>query len=185
MENIEINWFEKDEITDIIKMHHGLRNLRDLLKADLADIKRFITNPQNGLADFKRIANQFGACGTIAGFTGVSLNYILHYADYTDTGDQRTAATAKATATVSRTTPTSWLLTTVLGTSIQAFEDFVAKLPDGGSGHRIVFSRLKHQSYVAKMTLEEAQAVSKDPIVDQLGSNEPMVMDGDMIDEKD
>lgn len=160
-------------------MQDGLRNLRDLLKEDLADITKFITNPPSGLVTFKRIAAQFSVGGTIAGLTGVSLNYILHYGEYPDTRGQTTTATAAATPTVSTATPTSWLLSTVSGTSREAFEDFVSKLPDGGSGRRMIYPALNRQYYVGEMTLEEAKAVSKNPIVDQLGSNDPFPIDRD------
>ena len=162
-----------------------MKNLRELLRADLSDIKRFILNPPSGLKDFKRIAAQFGAGGTLVGLAGVSLDYIIHYGDHkhnggnnnNDNGDQHTAATQTGTATssTSTATPTAWLLNTVRGTSREAFEDFVNKLPDRGSGRRIIFPALKYQNYVAKMTLEEAKAVSKYLIVDQISANDPMV----------
>lgn len=183
-ENIELSSFGKDEIADIINMQDGLNNIRDLLSADLSDIKRFISNPPRGLADFKRIAAQFGVGGTLVGLTGVSLNYLIHYGDHKndggndniDSAGQLTAATQTGTATssTSTATPTAWLLNTVRGTSMEDFEDFIKKLPDQGSGRRIIFPALKYQNYVAKMTLEEAKAVSKYPIVDQIGANDPM-----------
>lgn len=172
-ESIELSSFGEGEITDILNMQDGLNNLRDLLKGDLSDITKFITNPPGGLRDFKRIAAQFGVGGTIAGFTGVSLNYIIHYNDH---GGQQTTATATATATssASTATPSEWVLNTVLGTSREAFEDFVSTLPDRGKGERIIFPVLDYQTYVGIMTLEDAKAVSKNPIVDQIGSNDPM-----------
>ena len=166
-------------------MLDGLNNLRDLLRGDLSDITRFISDPPSGLKDFKRIAAQFGVGGTLVGLAGVSLDYIFHYGDRkhnegnnnNDSGGQHTAATQTGTATssTSTATPTAWVLNTVRGTSREAFEDFVSKLPDHGSGRRIIFPALKYQNYVAKMTLEEAKAVSKYPIVDQIGANDPMV----------
>lgn len=169
-------------------MQDGLNNLADLLKGDLSDITRFITNPPSGLVDFKRIAAQFGVGGTIVGLTGVTFNFIIHRGDHNGNGDgngndgnngnrgQQTTATASATATssTSKATPTEWLLNTVRGTSRAAFEDFVSTLPDRGKGKRIIYPKLKYQNYVGKMTLDEAKAVSKNPIVDQIGSNDPM-----------
>lgn len=187
-ENIELSSFGEDEITDIINMQDGLTNLRDLLKGDLSDITSFITNPPSGLKDFKRIAAQFGVGGTILGLTGVSLNYIIHHGDHSNDGNSSnedngnrghqtaaTATTATATSSTSTATPTKWLLNTMRGTSREAFEDFVSKLPDQGSGKRIIFPTLNYQNYVGKMTLQEAKAVSKYPIVDQIGANDPMV----------
>ncbi|MCJ1467350.1 hypothetical protein MMC07_005974 [Pseudocyphellaria aurata] len=179
-ESIELSSFGGGEVTDIINLQDGLNNLRDLLKGDLSDITKFITNPPGGLKDFKRIAAQFGAGGTIVGLTGVSLNYIIHYGDQNsnkdnnNNGGQQTTATATATASTNKATPTSWLLNTVRGTSRETFEDFVGKLPDRGKGERIIFPRLNYQNYLGKMSLEEAKAVSKNPIVDQIGANDPM-----------
>lgn len=162
-------------------MQNGLNNLRDLLRGDLADISRFITNPPSGLMDFKRIAAQFGVGGTIVGLTGVSLNYIIHYGDdkngNSDNNDNRgdqNKATASATSSTSTGTPRSWLFNTVPGTSRESFENFVSKLPDGGSGRRIIYPRLGYQNYVTKMSFEEAEEVSKDPIIDQIGPNDPI-----------
>lgn len=181
-ENIELSSFGEDEITDVINMQDGLSNLRDLLKGDLSDITGFITNPPGGFVDFKRIAAQFAVGGIILGLTEVSLNYIIHYGDHdnnsnSDNNDNRghqTTATATATSATSTATPTAWLLNTVRGTSREAFEDFVSKLPDHGKGNRIIYPALNYQNYVGKMTLEEAKAVSKYPIVDQIVSNDPM-----------
>ena len=179
-EDIELSSFGGGDITDVINMQDGLSNLRDLLKADLSDITRFITNPPKGFTDFKRIASQFVVGGSIAGLTGVSLDYIIHYGGHNNKGnnDGRNGQnTASATAVVSSSTatPTAWLLNTVRGTSREAFENFVGKLPDRGSGKRIIFPRLGYQNYVGKMTLEEAKEVSKNPIVDQIGANLPMI----------
>lgn len=60
------------------------------------------------------------------------------------------------------------------GTSLEEFEDFVRKLPDKGTGRRIIYPSLGYQNYVGKMTLEEAKLVSKYPIGDQIGPNDPM-----------
>lgn len=195
-ENIELSSFgEGEAATEVKDMQNGLNNLRDLLKGDLADIRRFITNPPSGLADFKRIAAQFGVGGTIIGVTGVSLNYIIHYGDHkngnndnnnnNDNNDNRgdqNKATASATSSTSTATatPLSWLFNTVPGTSRESFEDFVSKLPDGGSGIRIIFPRQNYQNYVTEMTLEEAKAVSKEAIIDQMGLDaEMMDLDSD------
>lgn len=166
-EKLELSSFDEGESTDIINMRAGLNNLQDLLKRDLSDIKRFSANPPSGLVEFRRIAAQFDKGGTVHGLIGVSLELIVHYGAGNKNGDNREQQSA-ATAT-----PTSWLLGTVRGTSRVAFEDFVSKLPDQGNGKRIIFPALNYQNYVTKMTLE-AKAVSKNPIVDQLGSNEPM-----------
>lgn len=181
-ESIELSSFGEGEITDITKMQDGLNNLRDLLKEDLSDVTRFISDPRSGLTDFKRIAAQFGVDGTVTGLIGVSLNFIIHYGDRNDdgkdsnnSGGHQTTATATATSSTGTTTPTSWLLFTMPGTSREAFEDFVSNLPDRGSGERTVFPSLDYQNYVGKMTLEEAKEVSKNPIVDQIGSNEPII----------
>lgn len=168
-------------------MQDGLKNLRDLLKGDLSDIVRFINRPPSGLVDFKRIAAQFGVGGTIIGLAGVSLNYIIHYGDNNNgtngnngndgnnnNGGQQTTATATATSSTSTPEPTEWLLNTVPGTSREAFEDFVNKLPDHGSGERIIFPNLPWQNYVTKMTLEQAKEASKVPIVDQISANDPI-----------
>lgn len=190
-ESIELTSFGESEIPDIVKMQNGLKNLRDLLKTDLTDIAKFITNPPKGLVDFKRIAAQFAVGGTIAGLTGVSLDYVLHYSDRDDNGNggnigtdnsqdaqgNQHTPTAAATVTSSTATPTAWLLNTVFGTSRESFEAFVSKLPDRGSGKRIIFPAVGYQNYVTKMTLEEAKAASKNPIVDQVYPNDPVDVD--------
>lgn len=182
-ESIELSSFGESEIPDIVKMQDGLKNLRDLLKADLTDIAKFITNPPKGLVDFKRIAAQFAVGGTIAGLTGVSLDYVLHYGGNHNNqdaqGNQHTP-TAAATVTSSTATPTAWLLNTVFGTSREQFEAFVSKLPDRGSGERIIYPAVGYQNYVTKMTLEQAKAASKNPIVDQVYPNDPVDVDMDV-----
>lgn len=181
-ENIELSSFGQKEREDVLKMQDGLRNLGGLLKLDHIDITRFITRPQSGFVNFQRIAAQFAVGGAITMTVGVSLDYIIHYHNNGNGysigghGNQHTTATT-ATESISTAEPKSWLLNTVPGTSREAFEDFVSKLPDRGSGRRIVYPHMNHQYYVAKLTLEEANAVSKLTIVDQLGSNERIRFD--------
>lgn len=166
-------------------MQDGLHNLRDLLKVDLADMTRFITHPPSGLVDFKRIAAQYDGDGTAKRLLGVSLGYIIHYGDhrYNDNGGNHSSnhgqgnqhtTPPSATETSSTAEPKSWLLNTVRGTSREDFEAFVGKLPDRGNGRRIIYPAVGYQNYATKMTLEQVKAVSKDPIVDQVASNEPV-----------
>lgn len=192
-ENIELTSFGEGEVTDIINMQDGLNNLRDLLKGDLSDITRFITNPPSGLQDFRRIAAQFGVGGTILGLSGVSLNYIIHYSDHNSNGNnnddnqnhrnggQQATPTGETPTTTTTASHTEWLLNTVPGTSREEFEAFVSKLPDHGGGERIIYPALGYQNYVAKMTVEQAKLVSKYPIVDQMGPNDPVEHLGDDI----
>lgn len=184
-DNIELRSFEEGELADVIKMQDGLHNLRDLLKVDLADMTRFITHPPSGLVDFKRIAAQYDGDGTAKRLLGVSLGYIIHYGDhrYNDNGGNHSSnhgqgnqhtTPPSATETSSTAEPKSWLLNTVRGTSREDFEAFVGKLPDRGNGRRIIYPAVGYQNYATKMTLEQVKAVSKDPIVDQVASNEPV-----------
>lgn len=164
-ENIKLSTVREDDVPDIVNMQHGLNNLRDLLKEHSSDITSFIANPPSGVEDFKRIAAQFGEGGMITVLSGVSLDYIIHYGDPKnhDIRDDQAAATA---------TLPSWIIMTVPWTSKEAFEDFVSKLPDHGSGRRMIYPSFGAQNYVTRMTLEEAKAASKDAIVDQLVPDE-------------
>ncbi|KAL8634660.1 MAG: hypothetical protein Q9228_007754, partial [Teloschistes exilis] len=74
----------------------------------------------------------------------------------------------------STATPSEWLLNTIPGTSVDAFQKFIRTLPDGGGGEQIVYDGIDTQGYVAKLTLEEAKVVNRLPIVDQIVSNGPI-----------
>ncbi|KAI4198895.1 MAG: hypothetical protein LQ350_004960 [Teloschistes chrysophthalmus] len=88
---------------------------------------------------------------------------------------QTSKTPSSPTATPSSTkTPSEWLLNTIPGTSVDAFQKFIKTLPDGGAGEQIVYDAINTQGYVAKMTLEEAKVVNRLPIVDKVVSNEPM-----------
>ena len=83
-------------------------------------------------------------------------------------GTPTPSASASASSSSNPAEPTEWILNTVPGTSVEAFDKFIKTLPDRGQGERIVYSNLRDQMYVGRMTRAEAEEVNKNPIVDQM-----------------
>lgn len=83
-------------------------------------------------------------------------------------GTPTPTASTSASSSSNAAEPTEWILNTVPGTSVEAFDKFIKTLPDRGEGRRIVFPELPDQVYVGLMTKAEAEEINRNPIVDQL-----------------
>ena len=113
-----------------------------------------------------------GVGGTITGIVSWihGQQSIQNLASGSPKGTPTPTASASSSASSSSNTaePTQWILNTVPGTSVEAFDKFIKTLPDRGQGTRIVFPNLRDQSYVGLMTRAQAEEVNKNPIVDQI-----------------
>lgn len=107
-----------------------------------------------------------GAYNLVHGFQ--SLNNL---AKGSPKGTPTPTASASASSSSNPAEPTDWILNTVPGTSVEAFDKFIKTLPDRGQGQHIVFPGLPDQVYVGLMTRAEAEEVNKNPIVDQLSQD--------------
>ncbi|KAL8773359.1 MAG: hypothetical protein Q9209_001753 [Squamulea sp. 1 TL-2023] len=78
---------------------------------------------------------------------------------------------------VSDSEPSDWYLNTVPGTSVKAFQEWIKGLPDKGTGRQHIYSGCNYQAYAGRWTMEEAEVINQDPIVDHQVPNVPLEHD--------
>ena len=171
MEGIELSSFSAGEVPQIIEAQSGARNLLTLAVDLASDVGQSLSNPSSWINIFRRTHPRLVQGGSILAVAAPIIGFILNFHE----SPTLTSATASASAGTSSSTaiPSQWLMNTVPGTTVSDFESFIKTLPDGGSGRRIVYETADHQWYVGRMSLEQAQDVSKHPIIDQIVSNGP------------
>ncbi|KAL8676965.1 MAG: hypothetical protein Q9186_006574 [Xanthomendoza sp. 1 TL-2023] len=69
-----------------------------------------------------------------------------------------------------------WYISTIPGTSVKQFQDWIKGLPDKGVGRQYVYEHSNRQAYVGMWTEEESIIIHEDPIVDQQVPNTPLKM---------
>ena len=159
-ENIELQSFTGEDLQGVTQMKSGFGNLLKLIR-DVSDgFAPYFFSAARGVSQYPKLATQLVAIDLTA------LILVVNWHRYPASTTTSSAASSSNTGT-----PSEWILNTVPGTSIDAFEKFIGSLPDKGAGRRIIYPHLPDQGYVGKMTLAEAQDVSRNPIVDQITPN--------------
>ncbi|KAL8728048.1 MAG: hypothetical protein Q9166_005648 [cf. Caloplaca sp. 2 TL-2023] len=154
-----------------------------------------VQNEQNGLkagakaisdrlSQLRGCVNKPGTCqniyqtvaGALIGGTIASpLTYIITYRGTAISPTQASKVPSLATVTTTSTaTPSSWVLNTVPGTSVEAYKAFIQSLPDRGRGRQMIYGGKITHAYTGTWTLDEAKMIAKNPICDTMCSNAPM-----------
>lgn len=167
-DDIELTSFSGEDIPKVKEVRSGLGNLIDAVFDDTTGLGQWATSTSKGLKQLPKLATQLAGVAGGFGATGGVLLAISQWHPTSPAQKHRKPDPASLTLSSSTSKPTAWILNTVPGTSVKAFDAFIKTLPDKGAGRRIVYPHLSDQCYIGKMTLAQAKLVSKIPIVDQL-----------------
>ncbi|KAL8825308.1 MAG: hypothetical protein Q9191_004491 [Dirinaria sp. TL-2023a] len=163
-ENIELQSFSGQDLQDVSQIKSKLGNTLNLLR-DLAEgFGTWISRPAQGISQYRKLAAQLALLAVPA-----EVALITNWHSPKPSTATSSSSAASSSSTGDRET---WILNTVRGTTVEAFDKFVNSLPDKGAGPRSVFPGIGDQVYYGKMTLAEAQEASKHPIVDQIVLNQ-------------
>ncbi|KAL8755068.1 MAG: hypothetical protein Q9199_003889, partial [Rusavskia elegans] len=152
------------------------------VQTEQAALKTAAKSVADGLNQLRRCIQTPGICkntyDTVAGLlAGGTIGGPLFWL-YTYTGSSVSPSqTLKGrpppagVVTTNTATPSSWVLNTVPGTSVEAYKAFIQTLPDRGKGEQIIFGGAISHAYVGTWTLNEAKIISRDPVCDTMSSN--------------
>lgn len=153
----------------MVEIQNANRALYSEIKDTLKDIAQLINRPPQALQTLKKHAPAFAVGGTILGLLGksdsVSINAL-----------PKTKATGTsphpAAPTESEKVADDYFLTTVPGTAVKDFQNFIRTLPDKGSGPQRHYDLpLQYQTYLGHMTRLDAGIVNRNPMVGFIGLN--------------
>ncbi|KAI4136413.1 MAG: hypothetical protein L6R39_007800, partial [Caloplaca ligustica] len=166
---IELDTFPPADINRVVEIQNANRALYSEIKDTLKDIAQLINRPPQALQTLKKHAPAFAVGGTILGLLGksdsVSINAL-----------PKTKATGTsphpAAPTESEKVADDYFLTTVPGTAVKDFQNFIRTLPDKGSGPQRHYDLpLQYQTYLGHMTRLDAGIVNRNPMVGFIGLN--------------
>ena len=162
-ENIELSSFSGEDLQEVSEIQSKLGNTLNLLRDLAEDFGAWISRPAQGISQYRKLAAQLAL---------LTVPELVLITNWHSSQSAPTSTSSSSAASASSTgNPNDWVLNTVPGTTVDAFEKFVNTLPDKGSGARLIYPGIGDQVYFGKMTLAEAQEVSKNPIVDQITPN--------------
>ena len=146
--------------------------LSEDLKLVLKDLAGFITRPTQSLATIKRHAPKFVIGGTILALMAKSDSAVIA------TFPKPVPIIVGPSNSTTKKPVDEFFMISMVGTSVEAFQRFIQALPDGGVGPQEHYDwPRKYQTYVGRMTLQEALAVNENSvqdgkrIVDMIGPN--------------
>ncbi|KAL8935604.1 MAG: hypothetical protein Q9216_005340 [Gyalolechia sp. 2 TL-2023] len=168
VDGIELNTLNAAEIPRVVEIQNANRALYTELQDTLNDIARFITRPPQGLQSLKKRAPAYAAGGAVVALLAKGPSAVIGF--HTQT---KATSASPAPAEVTETKGADeFFLTTVPGTTVEAFQKFIEGLPDKGIGRKGYLEwPSRYQTYVTRMTLEEAKVVNQIPIVNVIGPN--------------
>ncbi|KAL8716705.1 MAG: hypothetical protein Q9225_005989 [Loekoesia sp. 1 TL-2023] len=169
LDGIELNTLDSTDIPRVVEIQNANRALYTELKDTLNDIARFLTRPPQGLQSLKKRAPAYIAGGAVIGFLAKGPSAVIGFQPHAKTTK---ASSAPSQSTNSKDDDNEWFFNTVPGTTKEEFQKFITSLPDKGIGPKTYIDwPVRYQTYVAKLTLEQAKAVNRELIVDQLVAN--------------
>ncbi|KAL8785611.1 MAG: hypothetical protein Q9213_003265 [Squamulea squamosa] len=160
LDAIELDAWPPADINRVVAVQNANRNLFNILKSNLNDLARVINNPTQALQVLKKQSP-----GYVAGGAVLALSSQLDSASIS-------ALPWVAVATEKEKAKDEYFLVTVEGTTVKAYKDFIRTLPDKGVGEQRLYdwSRV-YQTYLGRMTRDEASAINGHPLVAVIGSN--------------
>lgn len=146
--------------------------LSEDLKLVLKDLAGFITRPTQSLATIKRHAPKFAIGGTILALMAKSDSAVIA------TFPKPVPIIVGPSNSTTKKPVEEFFMISMVGTSVEGFQRFIQTLPDGGVGPQKHYDwPRKYQTYVGRMTLQEALAVNENSvqdgkrIIDMIGPN--------------
>lgn len=129
----------------------------------MGDLGRIITNPPQALQLLKKHSPAYVAGGTVLALLSQSNGGSIGALPWNAVGAKKGRD--------------DYFLVTVPNTTVKAFQDFIRNLPDKGVGPQRLYDwPRQYQTYLGRMTRQEAEAVNKDRIVAVIGPNRMRVV---------
>ncbi|KAL8830646.1 MAG: hypothetical protein Q9170_005645 [Blastenia crenularia] len=169
LDGIELDTLDAAGVPRVVDVQNANRALYTELSDTLNEIAQFITRPPQGLQSLKKRAPAYLAGGAVLGLLAKGPSAVIGFQPQTKASQ---VSPAPSQPTETDASKEEYILSTVPGTTVEAFQKFIADLPDKGIGSKIYCDwPTMYQYYTGKMTLEEALIINRAPIVNAMGPN--------------
>ncbi|KAI4184694.1 MAG: hypothetical protein LQ348_004511 [Seirophora lacunosa] len=162
---IELDTFPPADIGRVVEIQNANRALFTELKSTLTDVAQFISRPPQALQALKKHAPAFVIGGTVLALLAKSDSHSIDALSKFPNPQASVQSDRKKVAD-------DYFLVTIPDTTVKAFQDFIRGLPDRGVGKQRHYDWPRvYQTYLGRMTREEAEVVNNNPIVGHIGIN--------------
>lgn len=156
------------DINRVFEIRKANRGLFNGLKDILADVAQIIKEPQKSLPLLIKHKKAFATGGSILALLAASSEATISVLP-----KPRPLQPLLFNATEeAKENDDHFFIVTVQGTTVEAYQKFIQSLPDKGTGIQRHYDwPRRYQTYLARMTEKEAQAVNGNRVVDMIGAN--------------
>lgn len=170
---VELNQrFPPADVGKVVQAQTANKALSQELKGVLNDLAQFITRPTQSLATITRHALKFAIGGTILALLSASDSTVMLSLQ------KPVPIVGGPSNSTKEKLVSEFFMISNEGTSVEAFQRYIKTLPDGGVGPQEHYDwPRKYQTYVGRMTMQEALAVNQNSvqdgkrIIDMIGPN--------------
>lgn len=178
-DGIELDTFAPADITRIVEAQNANRALYSDIRETLNSVVQFINQPPQALQLIKREAPKWVIGGTILGLMGKSGSSSINSFPSTKV---TSTSSQPAAPTESDKVVNEYFLVTVPDTPVKAFQAWIKGLPDKGAGVQEHYDWPRvYQTYLTRMTQQEAEVVNGDLIVGHIAPNQMEVIFHDHV----
>ncbi|KAL8693261.1 MAG: hypothetical protein Q9224_003786 [Gallowayella concinna] len=178
LDDIEMSAFAPADVTKVVNIQNANRSLFTQLQNTLNQVARYITAPPRALQVLKTQSPAYVAGGTILGLLALTDSAAI-VALSKNLSKARPALivplpsnSTRSNSTTEEVTKEEYFLVTMPNTPVEAYQKFILTLPDGGVGQQRHYEwPRKFQSYLGRMTQQEAESVSENKIVEGIVAN--------------
>ncbi|KAI4267005.1 MAG: hypothetical protein L6R35_006888, partial [Caloplaca aegaea] len=169
LEEIELDAFPPADISRVVGIRNANRVLYTEIKQTLNIVSQYITKPPQALQIIKEEVPKWVIGGTVITLLALSgSNPISSLPQIKTTG----TPPKPPAPTESKEAKEDWFLISIPNSVEKDWMAFITSLPDKGLGPKQSYDwPVRRQTYVAKLTLPEAQAANRNRLVDQLVIN--------------
>ncbi|KAL8893276.1 MAG: hypothetical protein Q9192_005427, partial [Flavoplaca navasiana] len=165
---IEMDAWPPADVKRVFEIRKANRGLFNGLKDILSDVAQIIQKPQSSLPLLMKHRKAFATGGSILALLAASNEARI---SSLPTPKPRQPLLFNATEE-SKKDDDHFFIVTVQGTTVEAYLKFIEGLPDKGTGEQRHYEwPRRYQTYLARMTEKQAQAVNGNRLVDMIGSN--------------
>ncbi|KAL8892774.1 MAG: hypothetical protein Q9215_000366 [Flavoplaca cf. flavocitrina] len=173
LDAVEMDAWPPADVNRVFEIRKANRGLFNGLKDILSDVAQIIQKPQSSLPLLMKHRKAFATGSSILALLAASNEARINSLPIPK---RRQPLLFNATEETEKDDD-HFFIVTVQGTTVEAYLKFIEGLPDKGTGEQRHYDwPRRYQTYLARMTEKQAQAVNGNRLVDMIGSNRVRVL---------
>ncbi|KAL8878659.1 MAG: hypothetical protein Q9198_003578, partial [Flavoplaca austrocitrina] len=173
LDAVEMDAWPPADVNRVFEIRKANRGLFNGLKDILSDVAQIIQKPQSSLPLLMKHREAFATGSSILALLAASNEARINSLPIPK---RRQPLLFNATEETKKDDD-HFFIVTVQGTTVEAYLKFIEGLPDKGTGEQRHYDwPRRYQTYLARMTEKQAQAVNGNRLVDMIGSNRVRVL---------